>query len=784
MSDYTVNNEKLENDALLKYKVPQAYKMIALRGMVVFPHMSFSFDIARDKSLYALNKAIELDEKIFLVAQKHASQTDPAPKDIYRIGTLCKIKQVLKMPGDTLKVLAEGLERAEIDSYQNIKPYFEVTLKDLPGQESDPVAVEALKRIVKDGMEEYSRLDSKIASENISSINIDVDTEKFVYSLGQYMYSKDSDKQDLLALNGLDKKLEMVSGSMAQEIEVLKIKKKIDGRVRKQMDKNQKEYYLREQARAIHEELGDGEEDFDDYVKRAKELKLPEEAMTKVEKEVKRLSRMSATSPEAGVSRSYIEWILDIPWSARTEDNIDLSKARDILNEDHFGLEKVKERILEYLAVLQLTNTVKGPILCFVGPPGVGKTSIVKSVARAIGRKFVAVSLGGVKDEAEIRGHRRTYIGAIPGRIIYHMKQAATVNPVFLLDEIDKMASDYKGDPASAMLEVLDPEQNFQFRDHYLEVPYDLSKVMFITTANTVDTIPAPLLDRMEIIELSGYTEEEKLEIAEKFLLPKQVKAHGLEDSKVNVDAKAMAKIINLYTRESGVRSLEREIANVCRKCALSIVEKKTTAHKVTAANVEDYLGVPKYRNNIMPETDEIGAATGLAWTAVGGKTLSIEVVLTEGGKGEILLTGNLGDVMKESCRTAISLVRSKAAEWGINPDAFKTTDIHIHVPEGATPKDGPSAGITIATAVLSAFSKRAVSRKVAMTGEVTLRGKVLAIGGLKEKMLAAHRIGITDIIIPKDNSKDLVDIPDNIKKKLNISTVSDISEVFRTAIL
>ena len=786
MTEFIPNKGNIQETTINNYKMPRILKMIALRGLVVFPYMSVSFDIARDKSLYALNKALENDEQIFLVTQKHASQNDPAPKDIYRIGTICRIKQVLKMPGDTLRVLAEGVERAEIESYQSIKPYFEVALKEMPEDASDPLLVEAMKRIVKENFEEYCRYDTKIVTDNFASINIETEPEKFVYAIGQYIYPKESDRQKLLAINNLDKKLQMISESLVQEIEILKIKKKIDNRVRKQMDKNQREYYLREQARAIHEELGDGDEDLMDYVKKAKELKLPQEAQEKIEKEVKRLQKMSPTSPEAGVSRSYIEWILDLPWTKTTQDNLDLKRAREILDEDHFGLQKVKDRILEYLAVLHLTKTLKGPILCFVGPPGVGKTSIVKSIARAIGRNFVSMSLGGVKDEAEIRGHRRTYIGAIPGRIIYHIKQAGTINPVFLFDEIDKMSSDFRGDPASAMLEVLDPEQNFQFRDHYLEIPYDLSKVMFITTANTTEGIHPALIDRMEIIHLSGYTEEEKFEIAQKFLLPKQIKNHGLGNIKIEIEPDAIYQIINNYTSESGVRGLERNIAEICRKIALEIVEqnKKQDQFKITAQNLFDYLGVPKYRDNEILKEDEIGASTGLAWTAVGGKTLTVEVTLIEGGKGDIILTGNLGDVMKESCQTAISLIKARAKEWNIDVSAFKKTDIHVHVPEGATPKDGPSAGITIATAILSAFTKRAVSKDIAMTGELTLRGKVLPIGGLKEKMLAAKRMGIKKVIIPKDNEKDLADIPQSIKEQIEIIMVDDVSSVFQNAIV
>jgi ATP-dependent Lon protease len=786
MTEFIPNKDNIQETTINNYKMPRILKMIALRGLVVFPHMSVSFDIARDKSLYALNKALEKDEQIFLVTQKHASQNDPAPKDIYRIGTICRIKQVLKMPGDTLRVLAEGVERAEIESYQSIKPYFEVALKEMPEDTSDPLLVEAMKRIAKENFEEYCRYDTKIVTDNFANINIETEPEKFVYAVGQYIYPKEGDRQKLLATNNLDKKLQMISESLVQEIEILKIKKKIDNRVRRQMDKNQREYYLREQARAIHEELGDGDEDLMDYVKKAKELKLPEEAQEKIEKEVKRLQKMSPTSPEASVSRSYIEWILDLPWNKTTQDNLDLKRAREILDKDHFGLQKVKDRILEYLAVLHLTKTLKGPILCFVGPPGVGKTSIVKSIARAIGRNFVSMSLGGVKDEAEIRGHRRTYIGAIPGRIIYHIKQAGTINPVFLFDEIDKMSSDYRGDPASAMLEVLDPEQNFQFRDHYLEIPYDLSKVMFITTANTTEGIHPALLDRMEIIHLSGYTEEEKFEIAQKFLLPKQIKNHGFKDVKIEIEPDAIYQIINNYTSESGVRGLEKNIAEVCRKIALEIVEenKKQDEFIITTQNLLDYLGAPKYRDHEISKEDEIGASTGLAWTAVGGKTLTVEVTLIEGGKGDIILTGNLGDVMKESCQTAISLIKARAKEWKIDVSAFGKTDIHVHVPEGATPKDGPSAGITIATAILSAFTKRAVSKDIAMTGELTLRGKVLPIGGLKEKMLAAKRMGIKKVIIPKDNEKDLTDIPQSVIEQLEIIMVDDVSSVFQNAII
>lgn len=782
------------------------YIMIALRDSVVLPGISTNIDIGRDKSMIALNKALERREKLFLAPQK-LTTLNPAPKDIFRIGTVCEIKQVLKLPSDIIRVTVEGVFKAEIKSFVALNPCFEVEAEEIVDAMPDPYTLAALKIMLKDYLLAYNKLESKL-SDVCSDNDIDANPDRFCNLIANALIVKQDKKREFLAQNTLEKRLEIICGIIYSETEILKIEKKLAAKVRKSIDTNQKEYYLREQAKAIHEELGDDEDEIEEYRRRAEGTNLPQEAIDKVKKEIGRMQKMSPTSPESAVSRSYIEWILDLPWKKNTEDNKDIARAREILDADHYGLEKVKQRILEYLSVLQLTNTLKGPILCFVGPPGVGKTSIVKSIASTLDRKFVSMSLGGVRDEAELRGHRRTYIGAIPGRIIYHMKQVGSSNPVFLLDEIDKVSSDQRGDPASVLLEILDPEQNFQFRDHYLELPYDLSKVLFITTANTLDTIPAPLLDRMEIIELSGYTEEEKAEIGKRYLLPKQQEFNGLKDAKINIDDETMRHIISAYTRESGVRSLEREMAAVCRKIAHKIVsesgqekakqgksKKAKTEEQDTLSNVKgreftitvdnshEYLGIPKFIDH-KKGTNEIGVATGLAWTSVGGKTMPIEVTLIPGGKGEILLTGQLGDVMKESARTAISLVRSRAGEWGIDNTLFTSSDIHLHVPEGATPKDGPSAGITIATAIMSAFSHRAVNSDVAMTGEITLRGKVLPIGGLKEKILAAHRFGIKKIIVPQENSKDMQEIPENIKSKLEIVFAENINTVFDAAIL
>ncbi len=763
--------------------------MIPLRGLVIYPHMAIHFDIGRTKSVMALNAAVDNNSCIFLAPQKSAQVNDPkVPDDVLKVGCVAKIKQVIKLPNDNIRVLVEGLYRAELLREVPNESYSEVLIAEARIQPVQPEIFDAYRRRIDEILKEFASLDQKVTKDVLDLIASFDEPEGYVNTVGGILVHSEVDRQRLLEELSQEKRLELLSQILLHEIEIIKIDRKISGRVKSGIEQNQKEYYLREQMKAISEELGEGaEEEIDEYSKKIKALKMPKELEEKALKECARLNKMPSSSPEAANIRTYCDWICDLPWSKATKDNRDLAKASEVLEADHFGLEKVKERILEYIAVIQLTQKIKGPILCFVGPPGVGKTSIAKSIARALGRNFVRMSLGGVKDEAEIRGHRRTYIGAMPGRIIYHMKAAGSVNPVFLLDEIDKMSSDYRGDPASAMLEVLDPEQNNSFRDNYLELPYDLSRVMFICTANTRDTIPAPLLDRMEIIDLNGYTADEKLEIAKKYLVPKQTAEHGLRAGSFTLTDAAILGLIEGYTRESGVRQLEREIANLCRKVVKNIVlnkeEKSYQPVEIGAGQVEEYLGAPKFREEDAVREDEIGAVTGLAWTAVGGTTLTVEVSLMK-GKGEIVLTGQLGDVMKESARTALSLVRSHAEEYGIPPEMFLENDIHIHVPEGATPKDGPSAGITMATAILSAFLKRPVDHRVAMTGEITLRGKVLPIGGLKEKTLAAHRAGIKKVILPKENEKDIPELPEKIRAELELIPADNISTVFANALV
>ena len=763
--------------------------MIPLRGLVIYPHMAIHFDIGRTKSVMALNAAVDNNSCIFLAPQKSAQVNDPkVPDDVLKVGCVAKIKQVIKLPNDNIRVLVEGLYRAELLREVPNESYSEVLIAEARIQPVQPEIFDAYRRRIDEILKEFASLDQKVTKDVLDLIASFDEPEGYVNTVGGILVHSEVDRQRLLEELSQEKRLELLSQILLHEIEIIKIDRKISGRVKSGIEQNQKEYYLREQMKAISEELGEGaEEEIDEYSKKIKALKMPKELEEKALKECARLNKMPSSSPEAANIRTYCDWICDLPWSKATKDNRDLAKASEVLEADHFGLEKVKERILEYIAVIQLTQKIKGPILCFVGPPGVGKTSIAKSIARALGRNFVRMSLGGVKDESEIRGHRRTYIGAMPGRIIYHMKAAGSVNPVFLLDEIDKMSSDYRGDPASAMLEVLDPEQNNSFRDNYLELPYDLSRVMFICTDNTRDTIPAPLLDRMEIIDLNGYTADEKLEIAKKYLVPKQTAEHGLRAGSFTLTDAAILGLIEGYTRESGVRQLEREIANLCRKVVKNIVlnkeEKSYQPVEIGAGQVEEYLGAPKFREEDAVREDEIGAVTGLAWTAVGGTTLTVEVSLMK-GKGEIVLTGQLGDVMKESARTALSLVRSHAEEYGIPPEMFLENDIHIHVPEGATPKDGPSAGITMATAILSAFLKRPVDHRVAMTGEITLRGKVLPIGGLKEKTLAAHRAGIKKVILPKENEKDIPELPEKIRTELELIPADDISTVFANALV
>ncbi len=760
----------------------KTYKMIAFRGKVVFPGQAVHFDLVRDKSYAAISQAVESGESVFLVAQKRATMVNPAPQDIYRVGVLATIKQVQRLPGDAMRVVFMAGRRMQIDSYVSLNPYFEVTLKEYAYDQDDPVYLEAVKRRLDEQFREYRRIDTKMPGDVLSSLSVD-DGERFVSTIASYIFTTDSEKQAVLQTKTLSEQYEMILTALTKETEIRAMEKRISAKVRQNIDKNQKEYYIREQIHALKEELGEDADEIDELRKSLAELKdsMPQIAFDKAEKEISRLEKMNSSTPEASVARSYIDLLLSMPWHKSTDAEIELDHARKVLADDHYGLEKVKTRILEYLAVYKLTHNLKSPVLCFVGPPGVGKTSIVRSIARAANRELVTMSLGGIHDEAEIRGHRRTYVAAMPGRIISGIKSAGVNNPVFLLDEIDKMTADIHGDPASALLEVLDPNQNYNFKDNYLDVPFDLSNVMFVTTANSLDPLPPALLDRLEVIELSGYTYEEKLQIAKRYLKPKETEANGLSSVKIEMSDAVISYIISAYTRESGVRNLEREIATVMRKIALRVVEMEQmpATFKVTKKDVVEFLGPPRYKDVARVDADEVGVATGLAWTSVGGVTLTIEAAIIAGGKGELKLTGSLGDVMKESCLAALSLVRSRAAEYDIPENAFSENDVHLHFPEGATPKDGPSAGITIATALMSAFSKRKVAHDVAMTGEVTLRGKVLAIGGLKEKSLAAFRAGCKRLLIPRENEKDLADIPDEVKQKVKIIPVENIDQVF-----
>ncbi|NLZ92046.1 MAG: endopeptidase La, partial [Clostridiales bacterium] len=744
-------------------KKTKVLPLLPLRGISVFPYMMLHFDVGRDKSISALDEAMVKDQLIFLVSQKDAATDDPSTDDFYQVGTVSKIKQLLKLPGDTIRVLVEGMHRGRIINHIKDDPFFEVEIEEFVDQEDvqKDIETEALMRAIFDSFEEYIKLTNRTAVDTLITISGVEEPARFADIVASNLSLRISQKQHILEAFDPLERLKRLHAILVKELDILRVERKINLRVKRQIDKMQREYYLKEQLKAIQKELGEDDglmAEVEDYRKRVREAGLPEETEEKVLKEVDRLMKMSPGSAETGVIRGYLDWILELPWNVETEDNLDLKYARKVLDEDHYGLEKVKERILEYLAIRQLADGMKGPILCLVGPPGVGKTSIGRSIARALNRKFVRMSLGGVRDEAEIRGHRRTYVGAIPGRIIYSMRQAGSKNPVFLLDEVDKMSHDFRGDPASAMLEVLDAEQNNAFRDHYLEVPFDLSKVVFVTTANTTDTIPRPLLDRMEVIYISSYTEEEKLNIALKYLLPKQLKEHGLKKENLLISENTVRDIINYYTREAGVRNLERRIADVCRKAAKQLVEEKRKRVRVTGANLSKYLGIPAYRYEKVKEGTEVGIATGLAWTPVGGETLSIEVT-TMKGSGKLVLTGQLGDVMKESARAGISYIRSRTEELGIDPNFYQDLDIHIHIPEGAIPKDGPSAGITIATAVISALANVPVRKDTAMTGEITLRGRVLPVGGIKEKCLAANRAGISKVLIPAENEKDLEEV-------------------------
>ncbi len=760
--------------------------ILPLRGVLVFPYTIIHLDVGRKKSIHAIEEAMLGSKEIFLATQKEAQTDEPDEEDIYEVGTVAEIRQVLKMPGGTMRVLVEGLYRASIKTYISHDAYMKVGIEEYKSETPlKDAEMEALMRTVVYQFEQYVRMSKKIPPETVVSVVAIEEPGRLADVIASHLNLRIPEKQKVLEARDVNQRLNHVCEILAKEMEVLELERKINIRVRKQMEKTQKEYYLREQMKAIQKELGEKDErsaEVEELRERIQKADLPKEALEKINKELERLEKMPSAVAEAVVVRNYLDWALSLPWSTETRDRLDLDLAEKILDEDHYGLEKPKERILEYLAIRKLAKKMKGPILCLVGPPGVGKTSLGKSVARSLGRKFVRMSLGGVRDEAEIRGHRRTYVGSMPGRVLNSMKQAGSRNPVFLLDEIDKMTTDFRGDPASALLEVLDPEQNNSFSDHYLEIPFDLSKVMFITTANSIHNIPRPLLDRMEVIEISGYTEEDKLHIALGYLVPKQVKEHGLKDSNITFSEAALRKIIREYTREAGVRSLERQVASICRKVARQVVKDKNTSVNVTVSSINKYLGAEKFRFGTAEKESQVGVTTGLAWTDSGGDILSIEVALIK-GKGRLTLTGKLGDVMKESAQAGLTYVRSKAEELGISPETLEGYDIHIHVPEGAIPKDGPSAGITMATSLASAMSGRSVRNDVAMTGEITLRGNVLPIGGLKEKALAAHRAGIDTIILPMENKRDLEEVPANIKRKMKFILVSHMDEVLAAAL-
>lgn len=761
-----------------------SFPVLPLRDIVVFPHMIVPLFVGREKSVRALEDVMKDDKQILLVAQKNAADDDPGKDDIYQIGTVSTVLQLLKLPDGTVKVLVEGMQRASIDSFTQTDDYFEVQATRIPEGLGDEQELEAISRSVVSQFEGYIKLNKKIPPEVLVSVNQIEDPSKLADTVASHLAIKISEKQELLEVDSVIERLERVLGFMEAEIGVLQVEKKIRNRVKRQMEKTQREYYLNEQLKAIQKELGEGDDGKDETAEieeKIEKTKLSKEAKEKSLAELKKLKNMSPMSAEATVVRNYLDWMLGIPWKKRTRVKKDIAAAEKVLNEDHYGLEKVKERIVEYLAVQQRVNKVTGPILCLVGPPGVGKTSLGKSIASATGRNFVRMSLGGVRDESEIRGHRRTYIGSMPGKIIQSMKKAKSSNPLFLLDEVDKMGNDWRGDPASALLEVLDPEQNTTFNDHYLEVDYDLSDVMFVTTANTLN-MPGPLLDRMEIIRLSGYTEHEKVEIARRHLIDRQLEKHGVKDGEWSISDNALIDLIRYYTRESGVRNLERELANLVRKALKDILMGECESVSVSVQNLEKYAGIKKYRFGEVEADDQVGVVTGLAWTEVGGELLNIESVMVP-GKGKMTITGKLGDVMQESIQAARSYVQSRSHTFGIKPPLFNQRDIHVHVPEGATPKDGPSAGVGMTTSIVSVLTGIPVRKDVAMTGEVTLRGRVLAIGGLKEKLLAALRGGIKTVLIPQENEKDLADIPDVIKDNLEIIPVSLVDEVLERAL-
>ncbi|SMC74611.1 ATP-dependent proteinase. Serine peptidase. MEROPS family S16 [Fulvimarina manganoxydans] len=761
------------------------YPVLPLRDIVVFPHMIVPLFVGREKSIKALEEVMGADKQILLATQKNAGDEDPDPDAIYEMGTVANVLQLLKLPDGTVKVLVEGMARARIEEFSGREEWHEASAVIIEDAEDDPVEVEALARSVVSEFENYVKLNKKISPEVVGAASQIEDYSKLADTIASHLAIKLPEKQEMLTLVSVRERLEKALGFMEAEISVLQVEKRIRSRVKRQMEKTQREYYLNEQMKAIQKELGDGEDGRDEMAEieeRIKNTKLSKEARDKANAELKKLKQMSPMSAEATVVRNYLDWLLGLPWGLRSKAKLDLKKAEEILDADHYGLEKVKERIVEYLAVQSRQSKLKGPILCLVGPPGVGKTSLAKSIAKATGREYVRMALGGVRDESEIRGHRRTYIGSMPGKIIQSMKKAKKANPLFLLDEIDKMGMDFRGDPSSALLEVLDPEQNSTFMDHYLEVEYDLSPVMFVTTANTLN-IPGPLMDRMEVIRIAGYTEDEKVEIAKRHLLTKAIRDHALKPEEFSVGDDALREIARRYTREAGVRSFERELMTLARKAVTCILKGEAEKIEVTAENISDFLGVPRYRYGEAELEDQVGVVTGLAWTEVGGELLTIEGVMMP-GKGKMTVTGNLKDVMKESISAAASYVRSRALDYGVKPPLFEKRDIHVHVPEGATPKDGPSAGTAMGTAIISVLTGIPVRRDIAMTGEITLRGRVLPIGGLKEKLLAALRGGIKTVLIPEENAKDLADIPDNVKNGLEIIPVSRMGEVLKHALL
>ena len=764
------------------------YPLLPLRGINAFPNLTLHFDVGREKSVQALRAALEKEQDLFLTSQKDMEVSNPEEADLYSIGTMCKVQQVLALPGDHIRVLVEGLYRARITRVVETEPYMLIEAEQIepqPEPDTPTMEQEATMRVLLELAEQYASLSGKLSNDVLTQLAETKQPGRFTDKLALETLLHTDQRQAILETVGVGARMELLMGMLKREIDLLAMEKKIQQRVRVSVDKSQKEYYLREQMKAIQTELGDEDaaKEIDALRAKADQVQLSDQARDKVHKEIDRLARLSPNSPEAAVSQTYIETILDLPWGLRTEDNFDLDNAQRTLDDEHYGLEKVKERIMEYLSVCQKKKDIKGPILCFVGPPGTGKTSISRSIAHAMGRKFCRMSLGGMRDEAEIRGHRRTYIGAIPGAILNHIKQAGTENPVFLLDEIDKMSSDFRGDPASAMLEVLDPEQNKTFRDHYLELDFDLSHVLFITTANSTETIPRPLLDRMEVIEVSSYLEQEKLQIAKRYLAPKQAEENGIAQGEIEFTDEALLSIIRHYTAEAGVRGLERQIATACRKAVKRLVGGEEAPVRVTEETLEAFLGPARYFHDKAQLKNKVGVATGLAWTAIGGTTLQVEVS-TMKGTGQLELTGQLGDVMKESAKTAVSCLRTRYQEYKLDPDFYQHLDLHIHLPEGATPKDGPSAGVTLATAVLSALTGRPVRGDIAMTGEITLRGRVLPVGGIREKLLAALRDGIHTVLIPKDCVKDLKEIPEELLSQMHCIPVETIDDVLGIALL